>query len=200
MSLSASCPAPRRSGRRTLLLALATPLWLLSGCAGLPLGPDHVLLSEADLARRLAERFPFQKRYLELFDIQLSDPRLRLMPESNRLGTRFSYGVGGAWLGQRGIEGLADFSYALRFEPSDASVRLSEVRLDSFELPGAGAAQASQLRRVAGLVAEQWLEGQTIYRVPPERLQRAQGLGWQPAALQVVPGGVLLQLQPIKKP
>ena len=184
-------------GRRGLMLAV--PAWLL-GCSGLPLGMDRIVLGEADLARRLAERFPFQKRYLELFDIDLSEPQLRLMPESNRLGTRFTYAAGGAWLGTRRIQGQADFSYGLRFEPSDASVRLSEVRLESFELPGAGAAQSSQLKRVAGLVAEQWLEGQEIYRVPAERLRRAQGLGWQPAALQVVPGGVSLQLQPIAKP
>lgn len=194
-----STTSPGGLSRRELLSALAVPL-LLAGCGSLPLGPDHILLSETQLAQALARQFPVQKRYLELFDLRLSDPRLRLLPDSNRVGTQMHYVLGESWLGARRVEGQMDFSYGLRFEPADASVRLAEVRVEAFELSGLGPALLPQARRLGGLVAEQFLEGQSIYRIPPERLQAAQNLGRQPGALQVVPGGVLLQLQPFKKP
>ena len=85
---SASFATGRRVlGRGLLLGALA----LLAACAGVG-GPRTFTLSEAELTQRVAEQFPWRKRYLELFDLNLSDPQIQLMPEQNRIGTRLAGG------------------------------------------------------------------------------------------------------------
>jgi len=180
--------------RRVALLAMAS---LLVACAGGLSGPRTFTLTEAQLSQRVAEQFPLRKRYLELFDLTLNTPEIRLLPEQNRIGTRLAYSLGDLWGGTRRFDGAMSFSYGLRFEPSDASIRLSDVRVESFDVPGVGSALAPQARRLGTLVAEQLLQDVSLHRFKPEELRSAQGLGWQPGALRVVPGGLQLELVPI---
>lgn len=191
---SVSFAAAQRTLRRGLLLSAVA---LLAACAGGLGGPRTFTLTEAQLSQRVAEQFPLRKRYLELFDLTLSTPEIRLMPEQNRVGTRLSYALGDLWGGTRRLDGAMSFSYGLRFEPSDASIRLSDVRVESFDVPGVGAALAPQARRLGTLVAEQLLQDVSLHRFKPEELRTAQGLGWQPGTLRVVPGGLQLELVPI---
>lgn len=190
---SASFATGRRVLGRVLLLGAVA---LLAACAGVG-GPRTFTLSEAELTQRVAEQFPWRKRYLELFDLNLSDPQIQLMPEQNRIGTRLAYSLGDLWGGSRRFDGSMSFTYGLRFEPSDASIRLSDVRVERFDVPGVSAALAPQARRLGTLVAEQLLQDVSLHRFKPEALRTAQGLGWQPGALRVVPGGLQLELVPI---
>lgn len=190
---SASFATGRRVLGRGLLLGAVA---LLAACAGVG-GPRTFTLSEAELTQRVAEQFPWRKRYLELFDLHLSDPQIQLMPEQNRIGTRLAYSLGDLWGGARRFDGSMSFTYGLRFEPSDASIRLSDVRVERFDVPGVSAALAPQARRLGTLVAEQLLQDVSLHRFKPEALRSAQGLGWQPGALRVVPGGLQLELVPI---
>lgn len=176
------------------LLALA-----LSGCALLQPGPRTVAISEARLAQAIAAQFPFNSRYMELFDVSLAVPRVRLMPDENRIGTELGYSVGALLLGSRQMQGTLNLSYGLRFEPSDGTVRLADVRVEGFEVPGVPQAYASRANRLGGLMAENLLRDFVIHRVKAEDLQLAQGWGYQPGALQVVPGGLQLQLNPVKR-
>lgn len=177
--------------RRFLLLA--TP-GLLAGCAAL--APRSVSISEARLAQVLSEQFPFNSRLLEVFDITLNAPQVRLLPAENRIGTRFNYSLGGFLLGTRAYQGQLELSYGLRYEPSDASVRLTQVRVEDFEVPGVPAAFASRASRLGALLAEQLLHDFTLYRLSPEDLRLAQGRGLQPGQLRVVPGALQLELLP----
>ena len=108
---------------------------MLAACAGVTDGPRVVTVSEAQLAQRIAEQFPLRQRYLELFDLTLSSPRVRLMPAENRLATRVDYALGDFWGGSRRMDGALTLSYGLRFEPSDNSVRMSDVKLQPQTLP-----------------------------------------------------------------
>src|SRR6266516_2389292 len=65
--------------------ALAALLWL-AGCAGLG-GPRVFTFSEADITRALERRAPFEKRFMELLDVHIAAPRVRLLLESNRVAT-----------------------------------------------------------------------------------------------------------------
>ena len=66
-----------------LVAGLAMTLGL-PGCAGLG-GPRVVTLGEAELNTLVARQFPRQQRLLEVFDVEISRPALRLLPERNRL-------------------------------------------------------------------------------------------------------------------
>ncbi len=185
-----------RFARLALLPFLAL---LLAACAAFAPGPRTVSVSEARLAQLIAGQFPFNSRLLEVFDLTLTSPEVRLLPDENRIGTRFRYNLGGLFLGGRRYEGALQLSYGLRFEPSDASVRLANVRVEDFDVPGVPAAYAPQARRIGALLAEGLLRDFTLHRLSPDDLKNAQGMGYQPGELRVVPGGLQLQLNPVPR-
>ena len=188
------------TSRRCLLAGSgAFSVLLLIGCAALAPGPRTVEISEAKLVELISRQFPFNSRYLELFDVSLSAPQVRLMPAENRIGTAFSYSLGSLLLGARPFQGRLDLSYGLRFEPADNTVRLSQVRVEGFDVPGVPPLYASRANRLGALLAESLLQDLMIYRLKPEDLQAARGWGYQPGALTVLPGGLRLQLDPVPR-
>ena len=170
---------------------------LLTACAGIAGGPRLITVSEAQLAQRIEEQFPLRRRYLELFDLTLSSPRVRLIPAENRLGTRVDYALGDFWGGSRRYEGALTLSYGLRFEPTDSSVRMSDVRVEAFDVPRLSGPMATQVQRLGALVAEHLLNDFSLHRFKPEDLQSAQQRGYRPGALRVVDGGLQLELLPL---
>lgn len=187
--------APLARWQVLLALLLAGLVLVLGGCAALT-GPRVVSVSEAQLAQRIAEQFPVRRRYLELFDLTLSAPRVRLIPAENRVGTRMDFALGDFWGGSRRFDGALSLSYGLRFEPSDASVRMTDVRVEAFDVPRLSGPMANQAQRLGALVAEHLLNDFSLHRFKPEDLQSAQRLGLRPGALKVVPGGLQLELTP----
>ena len=181
--------------RRDLMLALVAPL-ALGACSSMRGGPRQVDVSERRLLSLISRQFPLKKRYLELFEVELSDPSLRLMPEENRIGTRLNFAASTSlnradpWIGQMAL------SYGLRYEASDQTVRLTAVKLDGFDLEGVPAAYAKPLRGVGTHLAENLLQDLEVHKFKAEDLRTVDGLGYQPGVLTVVPGGLRLQLDP----
>lgn len=188
----------RRAMWRLLVVGSgACLLVLLAACAGVTGGPRTVMVSEAQLAQRIAEQFPLRRRYLELFDLTLSSPRLRLIPAENRLATRVDYALGDFWGSSRRLEGVLSLSYGLRFEPADQSVRMTDVKLEAFDVPRLSGPMATQVQRLGALVAEHLLNDFSLHRFKPEDLQAAQQRGYRPGSLRVVDGGLQLELLPL---
>ena len=185
--------------RRGVWLALLVPVLALVGCAGLQPGPRQVDISERRLVAAVAQSFPVQKRYGELFELKFSDPAVRLMPEENRIGTRLNFSAstllnpGRPWTGQMAL------SYGLRFEASDLTVRLDAVRLDSVDMAGVPSAYAQALRGAGAQLTEGLMQNMVVHRFKPEDLRTVEGMGYQPGALKVVPGGLRLQLDPVQR-
>ncbi len=190
-------PLPPR--RRWLVAALAAPALLLGGCAMLSPGLRTVEISEARLVEIISTQFPFNSRYLELFDVSLAAPRVRLIPAENRIGIELGYKLGSFLLGAREYQGKLKLSHGLRFEPSDNTVRLSQVRVEDFEVPGVPSAYAARANRLGALLAENLLKDFVIHRLKAEDLDIARGWGYQPGALTVQPGGLRLRLDPVKR-
>jgi outer membrane murein-binding lipoprotein Lpp len=71
--------------RRALLGLAAVGSLTLAGCASL--APRELLLSQAELQTLLERQFPRQQRVLDLLDVNLLRPRVRLAPERNRIVT-----------------------------------------------------------------------------------------------------------------
>jgi hypothetical protein len=187
------------SRRRLLGAALAGSVLTLGGCAFLQPGQRTIDISEARLVELISGQFPFNNRYLELFDVSLASPRVRLIPAENRIGTELGYKLGSLLLGSREYQGRLNLSYGLRFESSDNTVRLSQVRVEDFEVPGVPQAFASRANRLGALLAENLLKDFVIHRLKPEDLEIARGWGYQPGLLNVVPGGLRLQLDPVQR-
>ena len=195
--------APRRALVCMLSTVALAGASLLAGCASTP---RTVGFSEAQLVERMARQFPVRTRVLGIFDVEVTNPRVQLRPDSNRIATRLDYALGSALAGSRRTLGQMQLSYALRYEPTDQTVRLSDVRAEAVDAgaeaaPEAGGANpgAPRLQQLAGLLAQSLLKDHVIYRFKPEDLRAAEGRGVQPGPIRVVPGGVQMELVPVAR-
>lgn len=180
---------PSRASRRHW--CAAAMLLALTGCASL--GPRSVTLTESDLASLMSKHFPATQRVAEIAEVTVSSPRVWLIPERNRLGARFDLSAGDR-LFRSSVQGRLALDCALRFEPSDDSIRLAQVRVQQLELDNnAWAAAAPPVQRLGALVAERMLEGLSVYQLKPEQAQRLHDSGLKPA-IAVTARGVELTL------
>lgn len=188
----------------------------LSGCAGIG-GPTVITLDEADLTRLINRAFPVQRRVLDLLDVSLAAPVLRLQPERNRLGLVLDLASQERLFG-KAARGRLTFDSALRYEAGDASVRLVQVRVQQLSFEGGAAvpaavaaalpapppaavpaapgasAPAGVAQRLGQALAERMLEDLSIYKLSPERLASLRQLGLQPGAVTVTARGVEITL------
>ena len=124
--------------RLTPKLLLALFVIVLTGCAQM-LGPQTLSWSEADVNRMLEKRFPMDKRVLEMLDVTVTRPGVKLVAVSNRLATDLHITAldrlfGNSYHGRIAVES------GLRYEPSDHTLRLVDVRLSAFSLDRTGTA------------------------------------------------------------
>ena len=176
--------------------AMAALLWL-AGCAGLG-GPRVFTFSEADITRALERRAPFEKRFMELLDVQIAAPRVRLLPESNRVATEMDVSTSERLSG-RAYQGRIAFDFGLRYDDSEGAIRLNQVRVSQFQIDNAPPAMQSRVNRLGGLIVEQLMENLVLYRFKPADLKTAEGLGLRPGALAVTARGVEVTLAPISR-
>jgi hypothetical protein len=178
---------------RNKLFAVLAAL-LVAACAGFG-GPNTVVLGEQELAALLAREFPRQQRLLEVFDVTVTAPRVRLLPERNRIATDLEFTAADRFSG-RPVRGSLALDYALRFEPSDATVRLAQVRVDRVNLETGSSVLPLPAQRIGGLLAERLLDESVIWRARPEQAQRIRALGLNAGAVNVTARGVEITLAP----
>jgi Protein of unknown function (DUF1439) len=181
----------RRGWMVVLVMAAAI---VATGCAGL-FGPRNIEVSQAQLQEAVERRFPIERRYLELLDVTVAAPRVTLRPEVNRLATEFQVLVSDRVFRSQ-HRGTISLNYGLRFDPSDNTVRLTNVRIDRFDIDGAPALLRQQLDRVGVLLAEQTLNERPVYTLRPKDVEAIQGRGYQPTDLRVTASGLALTLLP----
>jgi hypothetical protein len=190
---------PRRRMCLAPLAAWSAPGLLgLAGCTSL-FAPRSIVLGEAELQALLARRFPMQRSVLEVFELQLDQPSLRLDAAARRLSTELGLSGSDRRTG-RTLQGRLGVDYALRLEAADSSLRLVQPRVTRLQIdPGTGPAGGLRLnentQRIAVALIERALDDLVLYRVPAERLERLRALGLQPGSVEVTPAGVEITIE-----
>ena len=190
--------------RRTFLTSLLIGfLALLSSCATLPPPPKTISVTEARLAQLISSQFPFNSEMLEVLDVVVSTPRISLDPLNNRINTALDIDVAGnSILGlftSKTYKGALDLSYGLRFEPKDATVRLTDVRVHRLDIDGTPSVMRRSIEKLGTPLAQKLLKDYVLYKVRPEDLQAAQGWGYMPGAFKVEAIGLSLTLDPVER-
>ena len=80
--------------------------------------------------------------------------------------------------------------YGLRFEPSDGTVRLTQVRINEAKINLDDRVLSSQTSRLGALLAERRLDDFEIYRFSAERLNALKKVGFNSANIAVTGNGV----------
>ena len=190
--------------RRTFLTSLLIGfLALLSSCATLPPPPKTISVTEARLAQLISSQFPFNSEMLEVLDVVVSTPRISLDPLNNRINTALDIDVAGnSILGlftSKTYKGALDLSYGLRFEPRDATVRLTDVRVHRLDIDGTPSVMRRSIEKLGTPLAQKLLKDYVLCKVRPEDLQAAQGWGYMPGAFKVEATGLSLTLDPVER-
>lgn len=180
--------------RRRGLLALGTALLAgLGACTTGRGGPRSVTFSLARLQATVAERFPQRYGAQGLVDLALLPPRLRLLPESNRLGAQLTLQAEGPLLA-RAYTGQADVDFGLRYEASDHTLRATALHVNALQLDDLPPRAAQALQQAVAQWVRQSLSEVPVYRLRAQDLALADTLQLQPGPITVTLEGLRVEL------
>lgn len=179
--------------RRFLLTAVAC--LALAGVARAAL-PDaqpqpRYTVSAEQLQQAVAQRFPKRYPVAGLFDLALQAPRLRLLPEQNRVSAEMAVEATGPALG-RSQTGTFDVDFALRYEASDRTLRAYQLRFKHLRFAGLQPAASELLNAYGPALAEQSLQEVVLHQLRPQDLALADGMGLQPGSITVTDKGLVI--------
>jgi hypothetical protein len=158
-----------------------------------PSSRPGITVPEALLQQAVAQRFPLRYPVPSLLNLDVQVPRLRLMPEQNRLGAAMEVVAAGPAL-NRSHRGSFDMDFALRFEASDRTVRAHQLRFNRLRFPTLQPNVVELLNTYAPLLAEQSLMEVVVHQLTPQELARADALNMQPGSITVTEQGLLIGL------
>lgn len=141
------------------------------------------------LQEMVSTKFPRSVPVQGLFDLTLQAPRLRLLPEVNRLGAAMVVDAAGAAL-RRGHAGTFDVEFALRYEASDRSLRAHQIKLGRLDFPTLKPAVNDLLNVYGPVLAEQSLREVTLHQLRPQDTALFDGMGLQPGPITVTAKGL----------
>ncbi|WP_394788618.1 DUF1439 domain-containing protein [Rhodoferax sp.] len=162
----------------------------LAGAAWAQTQPSYSV-SMAQLQQTVAQRFPLRYPVAGLVDLNLQTPRLRLLPEQNRLGAEMAIEAAGASL-RRSYSGSFDVDFALRYEASDRTLRATGLHFQHLQFPDLQPAALELLNSLGPMLAEQSLREVVLHRLRPQDLALPEGMGLQPGSITVTDKGLLI--------
>ena len=194
-------PVGRRYRRRAVLrLASAAGalcagvLGVLSGCASL-LGTHDVDISESQLTVLMARQFPMERKVMEVIDLNITNPVLTLIPQDNRVGTELDVTAIDRLFGSTAL-GHVKLDYSLRFQPSDHTIRMTQVRVRELSLSSGSNNLHGAAQRIGGLVAENALENLVLYRMKPAQADEMDRLNLVASPITVTATGLHMSVSP----
>jgi hypothetical protein len=182
---------------RFLWATACAALIVLSACSTIG-GPRTITFTDADMARMLEQHGPFQKRLLEVLDVRVNRPTVRLLPQTNRLSSDLDV-VTTERMSGKTYSGKISVDYSLRYDESVQAIRMTQVQVNRLSLDNLPSPEKTGLGRLGGLIAEQLLNDAVVYRFKPADLKSAEGRGYKPGAVTVTSRGVEITLVPIDR-
>ncbi len=166
---------------------------LLAACAAL-IGPRQVELPQERLQRDLDHKFPIHHRVLGVFDVELSQPRLAVLAENNRVALSFDLTVTPllarqAWHGSMAISGR------VRVDSPRNAIYIADAHVDRFVLDNIDEGKRNQLASVANLLSDKLIKDVPVHTFKPEELRYA-GVQFVLTGIDTRPGGLVANLQP----
>ncbi|MCY1367178.1 hypothetical protein D9M69_541020 [compost metagenome] len=177
----------RTSRRRWLAVAGAAAL--AAGLAACGAFRNEYTFSQSQLQAALERKFPFNKRYMELFDIQLTNPQLTLDSVRNRVNVQFDAVIDNKLFFRQALTGRFALDSGLRYDAPTRSVVLQDPEVQRFDVQGMPAQFSRQLNALGGILAEQLLQGYPLYTFREDQL-RVAGTQVEPGTITVLPDGI----------
>lgn len=185
----------RRQVQYLLVLTSWMLLTLVSGCASL-LPPQEIEIPLSRLQQSVQKNFPFNARYSDLFEVNLSNPVLSLQPVSERVVLALDARVQPPliktpWQGELLISG------GLRIDPARRAVVLTEPRLENIKLDIVTGTYTSRLARLGTQLAEDLIGETVLYTFAPDAFVVA-GKRFVPTGITTRKNSLVVSFEPAK--
>jgi len=148
-------------------------------------------VSARQLHQVLAQRFPLRYPVAGLLELRVQTPQLRFLPDQNRLGSDLEILASGEAL-RRSHAGIVDLDFALRYEPSDLSIRAHQIRVHGVRLPSLSRDAAALIDAYARASAERALLEVVLHTLRPQDLELAATMGFEPGSITVLADGLVV--------
>jgi hypothetical protein len=170
-------------------------LIMLTACATL-IGPRQVELPQERLQRDLDRKFPIHHRVLGVFDVELSQPRLAVLADSDRVALSFDLNVT-PLLARQTWHGSMAMSGRVRVDSLRNAVYIADAHVDRFVLDNMDEGKQAQLTSVANLLSDNIIKDVPVHTFRAEELRYA-GVQFALTSIDTRPGGLVANLQPVK--
>ena len=174
--------------RRSLLNHL-TAACALASLPGLAQAQPRWTVPLDQLQERVAQRFPLRYPVQGMLDLTVHTPQLTPLPAANRLSAAMAVDAAGQAL-RRAHSGQLVVEFALRYEPSDRTLRAYQLKLGRLDFPTLQPAVTELLNAYAPALADQSLREVTLHQLRPQDLAVFDGLGLQPGPITVTAKGL----------
>lgn len=171
-------------------------LLLVAGACASLVGPFDTEVPLPNLQQALQKKFPFNNRYLELFDITVSNPQLSLQADTGRLITSLDARIAPAFL-NKVWQGKLLLSGALKIDMARNAVVLTEPRVENLTLDAASSGAANKLSKLGVQLAEDLLSNTVIYTFKPEHLSVG-GMRFAPTKITTRANALVVSFEPVK--
>jgi hypothetical protein len=166
---------------------------LLAACASL-IGPRQVELPQERLQSSLERKFPLHQRVLGVFEVELSHPRLAVLPENNRVALTIDLGVA-PLLSRQSWHGSMQVSGRLHVDSPHNAIYIADAHVDRFIIDNMDEGKQAQLASVANLLTDKVIHDVALHTFRPEELRYA-GVQFVLTGIDTRPGGLVAKLQP----
>jgi hypothetical protein len=185
--------------RRLLLFVAACACWP----AGRVFAQDEAArprhkISAATLHALLSARFPVQFGLGGLLALEVSAPRLHLLPARNQLGATLVAQLSGVQVPQL-PPGEMDVVFSLRYEPADRSVRAYRPDILEVRWPGFPPETAKGLQKVLPAMMGEAVGEVVLHEFSPSELALADTMGFEPETITVVDDGLVIEFGPKRR-
>ncbi len=155
---------------------------------------NEYTVSKAQLQSALAPQFPRKLRYMDIFDVTFSNPRLGMLPADNRMNTVVDAQIANPLLLQRPVNAVLTLSSGFKYDPATRSLRLDAPKVDKVDSSDLPPQYAQQLTALGNAAADQFLRDYALYTFKPEQLQ-LNGKSFEPGKITVEQDAIKVEIK-----
>ncbi len=184
--------------RRWALCGLLVLGLFAGGCAHSPsaMAQGGYTISAAQIQEAVARKFPRGYGLSGLAHLELTNPRIGLKPAQNQLNAVLTVTASGPLLQDQSYNGELDVDFSLRYEPSDRTLRATQLHFNGLRMQGLTPAAEQMLQQYGTTLARRSLQEVVLHQLSEKDLALTDGMGLEPGQFTVTSKGLVVQLQP----
>jgi hypothetical protein len=164
MDETSSAAAPNRKKRNGIIALLALALVAIGSFYYFKGKEYHVIVSQAQIDAALKEKFPISKTHLVIIQLTYSNPRLKLLPDSNRIEVGLDANVNIKMVGEaKPLSGSVLVTSGLTYNNETKQFFLSEPEIKQIAIQGVPQQYVDKVTDFASRLAREYLQEFPVY-------------------------------------